>query len=663
MDQPSPDQKLYFGAAFYPEHWPVERWDEDIRLMQEAGVNVVRMAEFAWSSMQPTAGEFNFSWLELAVEKLAASGIASVLGTPTAAPPAWLVAQHPDLLAVTETGQPVQFGNRCHYCIYSPDLHSASTRIVQAMAERFGSNPNVIGWQVDNEFNRICYCDRCRRLFHQFLADKYSSLDELNRRWTTAYWSQTYSAWEQIPLPIGPHHPSLMLEFKHFITASYRKFQRLQLEAMRPHLRTGAWTTHNFMGWFAGYDHYAMAADLNRASWDWYVGSGHHDFLASGAMHDLVRGFKRREFWLIETQPGNVNWHPVNNSLDKREALAMAWHAIAHGAGGILYWQWRSALGGQEQYHGTLIDQSGQPRPFYEDTQLLGRQIGAVSGLLAGSRTNARVALLNSYDSRWSIEFQRHHADFDYVAHLNHYYRALGVNNINIDIISADETLEGYKLVIAPALLILNDNRLANLTDFVKKGGHLVLTIRTGMKDECNALLPCRQPGPLAELSGVEVEDYYALDKPVPINGKWLNGASKLWAERLRLLDSQNAIPISFYGKSNGWLDGQVALVAHPFGKGMVYTVGAYLDEAAQQVFIDHVLQMAGIRVTKTEKDVEAITRLGLGGRSVLIVINHAAEERNFTLPWPAHEHLTGQSVQNSLALSPYQVAILTQAE
>jgi beta-galactosidase len=663
MNPPIPNQKLYFGAAYYPEHWTEEHWSEDIRLMQEAGMNVVRMAEFAWSTMESSTGKFNFSWLEQAIEKLSGAGIVSVLGTPTAAPPAWLIELHPDVMAVDENGQRVQFGNRCHYCVNSPEFHEAALRIVEAMGKRFGSNPNVIGWQFDNEYSRICYCDRCIRLFQQFLADKYGSLEELNQRWTTAYWSQTYTAWEQIPVPIGPHNPSLMLEFMHFVTASYRRFQRLQLEALRPHLPPGVWTTHNFMNWHGGYDHYEMAADLDLASWDWYVGTGHHNYLTSGAIHDLTRGFKRRNFWLMETQPGNVNWHPINNSLNKGEARATAWHAIAHGADAVLYWQWRSALGGQEQYHGTLVDQSGQPRPFYEDAQIVGKQIQTVSGLLAGSTINSTVAMLNSYDSRWAIEFQRHHCDFDYVAHFNHYYRPLAVNNVSVDIISADASLDGYKLVIAPALNILTEKRVTSLTNFVKKGGHLILTIRTGMKDEFNALLPSRQPGALAELSGVEVEDYYALDELVPIEGKWLNGSSMQWAERLKLLDAQNAIPVSRYAKSNGWLDDQIAIAVHPFGKGMVYTVGVYLDERAQQTFMEHVLQMAGIQAVKSEKDVEVSTRSTAEGKLIYIVINHAPAERSFVIPWPAHEHLTGQIVHKDIKLLPYDVAILTKVE
>jgi beta-galactosidase len=662
MDELTATPPLRFGAAYYPEHWPEERWPEDIRLMQAASFTVVRMGEFAWSTFEPSTGQFNFGWLDRAIDQMAAAGIATVLGTPTASPPAWLIGQYPDLLAVDDTGRRVQFGNRCHYCVNSTDFQNAVQRLVGALAEHFGPNPNVIGWQIDNEYNRICYCDCCRTQFQQFLAAKYGSLENLNGRWSTAYWSQTYSAWEQIPLPIGPHNPGLMLEFKHFNTASYRQFQQLQLDCLRPHLRPGVWTTHNFMGWYGGYDHYELAHDLDLASWDWYVGTGHHDYLTSGGIHDLTRGFKRRNYWVIETQPGHVNWREINSTLDRNEARAMAWHAIAHGADALLYWQWRSALGGQEQYHGTLVDPSGQPRPFYAEAQQIGTEIERTSELIAGSTVSARVAMLNSYDSRWSIEFQRHHKEFDYVAHFNHYYRPLAANNVNVDVLSADEELTGYRLVIAPALIVLRDRQVENLTRYVERGGHLVVTLRTGMKDEFNALLPARQPGPLAVLTGVEVEDYYALLEPVLVQGKLLNGTSSIWAERLRSVDGERTIPIAVYSKSNGWLDDQVALAVHPYGRGLVYTAGAYLDEAAQQAFVDHVLNVAGVRSLKTPLGVEVRTRLGQGGREIVFIINHTGAKQTVTLPWPALDHLSGKVLLDNVQLDSYAVLVLTKS-
>ena len=662
LNQNTPS-RLWIGAAYYPEHWPEARWDEDIHLMQEAGLNVVRMAEFAWSSLEPSAGQFEFAWLDRAIEALAAAGISTVMGTPTAAPPAWLVSQYPDMLAMDERGRRVQFGNRCHYCVTSPEFHQATRRIVAAMAEHFGPNPHVIGWQLDNEYGRTCTCDRCRSRFQAFLAARFGSLDALNQAWSTTYWSQTYSAWDQIPIPIGPHNPGLMLEYKRFFTDCYVRFQRLQLDALRPSLKPGDWVTHNFMAWNDGFDHYAMNADLDMASWDWYVGSGHHDYAAAGAIHDLTRGFKGRNFWVMETQPGSVNWSPVNNMLNKGEGRVMAWHAVAHGADGVLYWQWRSALGGQEQYHGTLVDQSGRPRPFYGEVKALAKEIRGVSDLLAGSTPVANVALLNDYESRWSIQWQRHHHDFDYVAHFNHYYRPLAMENIATDVISADAPLEGYALVIAPALLIMTGERAGRLKEFVASGGRLVLTLRTGMKDRQNALLPVRQPGYLFDLAGVEVEEYYALDEPVPVAGQDVSGTSTRWAEWLRVLDADQTTVLARYGTSNGWLDGQPAITRHAYGKGQVYVVGAYLDAGVQLGLMKIITAEAGIKpVMAAPAGVEVRQRVTPAGQVITLVTNHERNPQALALPYAVREHLSGSYVVSSLLLEPYGVAVLTPA-
>ena len=544
--------KLHIGSAYYPEQWPEANWQEDIRLMRAAGLNTARMGDFAWSTLEPADGKYEFTWLERAIQALGEAGIETVLCTPTAGPPAWLIKKYPHILPIDEAGRRVQFGNRCHYCVNSPDFHHSVEQLVGRMAERFGANPHVIGWQIDNEFNRYCYCPNCQRLFQEYLAQRYGTLEKLNIHWTTTYWSQTYDSWDEISIPIGAHNPGLMLEFKHFITLSYQKFQRLQVDQLRPHLHQGTWITHNFMNWHDGYDHYKLSEDLDIASWDWYVGMGNHDYLTSGAAHDLVRGYKCQNFWLMETQPGNVNWKPLNNVLDKGEARAMAWHAVGHGADAVLYWQWRSPLNGQEQYHGTLVDTTGQPRLFYTEAQQLAQDFASSSDLMAGTKIAAEVALLNCYPSRWAIQWQLHHKDFDYFQHFLHYYHPLAAKNISIDIISADQPLLGYKLVIAPALLILTAPRLAHLKAFVEAGGHLVLTLRSGMKDEYNALLPTHQPGALTELSGVEVEDYYALMTPVPVLGNGWNGTSQIWAERLKVLDNERTQILATYGKSNG---------------------------------------------------------------------------------------------------------------
>ena len=419
-----------------------------------------------------------------------------------------------------------------------------------------------------------------------------------------------------------------MLEFKRFITHSYRRFQKIQIDELRPHLPQAVWITHNFMGWYDGFDHYELSEDLDMASWDYYVGTGHHDYLNHSAVHALTRGFQGKNFWVMETQPGNVNWSAVNNMLNKGEGRAMAWQAVAHGADGMLYWQWRSALGGQEQYHGSLVDPSGQTRPFYEEVQQIGQEFAKVSDLLVGSKPSARAAILFDYESRWSIQWQPHHEDFDYVAHLLTYYRPLAAQNIPVDIISADASLDGYSLVICPALLLLNDQRVEHLTTFVKKGGKLVLTARCGMKDEYNALLPSRQPGPFMELAGVEVEEYYALNEPVPVKGNLFTGKAVLWAERLKI-KAPYTTEVARYGPCNGWLDNQIAVTVRAVGSGLIYYVGTILDEISQLILMDRVALMGAA------KTVMAFPRGGKGSGLGGVQARQSRWERGLHLDQP----------------------------
>lgn len=658
-------EKLHLGAAYYPEHWAEDRWPEDVRLMKEAGLTVARMGEFAWSTFEPAQDEFNLDWLARAIELLAKNSILSVLGTPTAAPPAWLTQKYPNTLAVDENGRRLVHGRRVHYCVNSPEYHARTRSIVSKMGEHFGDIPEVIGWQIDNEFGTICYCDTCRTTFQEYLAEKFETLDSLNEHWTTAYWSQTYTDWSQIPIPKSGHNPGLMLAFQQFVTHSYKKFQKLQVDILREHIPEHVWITHNFMGWFPNFDHYELNVDLDITSWDWYVPTGHPDYTKSGATHDLTRGFKRRNFWLIETQPGNVNWTTVNNPVDKGECRAMAWHAVGHGADAVLYWQWRMALNGQEQYHGSLVDQSGQPRPFYEEVQQLGREFAAVSDLLSGSEIRAKVAILNDYNSRWSLNWARHHEDFDYVQHLLHYYQPFVKRNIPVDIISADEPLDGYRLVVVPSLVILTPQRAEEIRKFVARGGTLILTIRSGMKDEYNSLLPVRQPGALAEIAGVEVEEYYALDTPVEVEGNFFKGISTLWAERLRILDEEkNTLPVGSYGEHNGWLDGQVAATVSPYKNGMVYTSGAYLDEAAQDDFVAQVIKIANIPpLINLPTGVEICQRVTEEGYQVGILINHNSSEQRIQIPFPIFDYLSEQRLEGEIVLAAYDVIVFTRAE
>lgn len=658
---------IHLGAAYYPEHWSEDRWAEDIRLMQAAGFTVVRMAEFAWSRFEPQEGKFEFDWLERAIAQLAEAGIAAVLGTPTAAPPAWMVQRYPEILRTDADGRKTQFGNRCHYCVNNLKYHQLTARMVEAMGKRFGANPHVIGWQLDNEFGAECHCEHCRAEFQAFLKAKFRTLDELNERWTTAYWSQEYTDWAQIELPRGGHNPGLMLAYRQYLTEAYRRYQALQIESLRKFIPAAQWITHNYMSWFGSFDHYKLAKELDIVSEDYYVGSGHSDPARSGAVWDLMRGLKHQHFWLMETQPGGVNWSTTNTKLNKGETRALAWQAIGHGADAVLYWQWRSALNGQEQYHGTLVDQAGLPRPFYEEAADLGDDLARTRAVLAGTTVQApSVAILNDYESRWSLEHQRHHKDFDYTAQINRWYRPLAQNNISVDILSADASITSYQLVIAPHLAVMDAVRAQKLHDFVQHGGVLVLTCRSGMKDHCDAMLPTRPPGAiLRELAGVEVEEYYPLDRSVAVSSSLFRGSAETWAEKLHMLaEDETASPaqiIAQYEDFNGWIDDSPAVTARTVKRGMVYYVGCVLDDVSMKKFIDHILQSRQITpaIKNLPPGVEVCTRVSEDGKAFHILINHNNQTKKVHFPPGLYEFVTQTAYEGDVNMPPYAVAVL----
>ena len=417
--------------------------------------------------------------------------------------------------------------------------------------------------------------------------------------------------------------------------------------------------TTNTMGWYDGFDHYVVEKDLDLAAWDDYVGQGHLDPAKNGFAHDLTRGFKNKNFWVMETQPGSVNWAPVNNSLDKEEVRAMAWHAIGHGADVVSYWQWRSALNGQEEYHGTLVGADGTPAPLYTEAQQLGREFAKAGPVLAGTSVKSEVAILHSYDSRWAIDWQRHNKNYDPAAELVSYYRPLRAVSQSIDVVEAVAPLSQYKLVVAPGLNVLSDAAARNLIEYVQQGGHLVLGQRSAMKDDDNGLQPQRQPGPLADLLGGRVEQYYALLDPVPLEGKFGSGEGKLWAELLSTKDSDTEV-LERYGKSNGWLDGKPAAITRKVGKGRITYIGAWMDDSAMNAAAKWMADVSGVKpaLGAVPDGVEVYPRYGAKG-TIYILVNLSKAEQTVSLPSAMNDVLEGGSKQ-SVKLPVYGVAVLS---
>jgi beta-galactosidase len=649
---------ILLGTAWYPEQWPESRWDADLTLMQQAGIHMVRVGEFAWSRMEPSEGHYDLDWLDRAITAASKHGIFTVLGTPTPTPPAWLTQKYPEVLRMYEDGRRAEHGNRQHFNFANPQYRELTRKIAEQMARRFGHNAYVIGWQIDNEYAEESYDPQTKAQFQQWLKVRYGTLDNLNARWATAYWSQTYFDWSQIPIQTGYGNPGLLLSWKRFVSDAWRSYQKNQLGVIRANSDPKQFITTNMMGWFDGYDHYTVSQDLDLAAWDDYVGKGHLDPAVNGAAHDLTRGFKRKNFWVMETQPGSVNWAPINNSLDKGEVRAMTWHAIGHGADTVSYWQWRSALNGQEQYHGTIVGADGTPVPLFAEVQQIGTEFAKASPAVAGTSVRSEVAILHSYDSRWAIQWQKHNREYDAVGEIISYYRPLRAISQSLDIIPPTAPLSQYKLVVAPGLNVLSDEAAKNLAQYVRQGGHLVLGQRSAMKDDDNGLQTERQPGPLVELLGGRVEQYYALLDPIPVQGQFGSGQARLWAELLTAKDSSTEV-LETYGKSNGWLDGQPAAITRPVGKGRITYIGAWLDEAGMARAAKWMADVSGVKAAlgPVPDGVEVYPRYGERG-AVFILVNLSKTEQSISLPSEMNDVLEGGS-KHTVTLPVYGVAVL----
>ncbi|MGB6199444.1 MAG: beta-galactosidase [Candidatus Acidiferrales bacterium] len=661
MPYPQGIPPILLGASWYPEQWPESRWDEDLRLMEAAHIHLVRVGEFAWSRIEPREGIYDLDWLDRAIALAAKHHIVVVIGTPTDAPPAWMTQKYPDVLRVDIDGRPDQHGIRRQFSYTSPRYREFCRIVAEKLALRFGHNPNVVGWQIGNEFSFDSYDSYTRQQFQRWLAAKYKTLAALNAHWTTAYWSQTYDAWNQIPLEDTIGNPGLLLDHKRFVSDVWRDFAQNQAAAIRVHADPRQFITTNIggLGWSDRWDHYVVTRDLDLAAWDDYVGQGHLEPYKDGAMHDLIRGLKQKNFWVMETQPGFVNWAPINNSLNKGEVRLMAWEAIGHGADAVAYWQWRSALNGQEQYHGDLVGPDGTPVPIYREIQQIGREFETVAPALQGTTPVSEVAILHSYDSRWAIDFQLHNKNYDQQQVLLDYYRPLLDLTHSIDIVSPNVPLDRYKLVVAPGLNVISDDLGRHLLDYVKNGGHLVLGPRSGMKDAFNALDIRRQPGPLEDPLGGRVEQYYALDTDVPVSGQWGSGVANIWAEALSAKESDVQV-LMHYGAANGWLDHQPAAITRKVGKGTITYIGALLDPTLMDAAARWMVEIGGVdRIFGTvPKGIEVCRRTG-NGHTIFILLNHTQVPMEVALPRGMRDLLNSSAVVSAVTLPVQGVAVL----
>ena len=657
---------MYYGADYYPEHWPEERWAEDARLMQEAGLTVARMAEFAWTRMEPREGVYEFGWLDRAIELLAEHDIQTVLGTPTAAPAAWLMRAYPECFLVDEHGQRLTYGHRRNYCPTNPIYREYSARIVTAMAEHYAGNPYVIGWQIDNEFGDRCYCQACQRAFQEWLMGRYGSLEVLNAAWGTDFWSHLYAAWREIPLPWATsytHNPALALDYRRFMSDTYAEYQGLQVDILR-RLSLGKFITHNLMGFhYPKLNYFDLAEGLDFISWDNYPRfRALPDVPARALSHDTMRGLKDANFWVMEAQSGPAGQTQLGTTPRPGEIPFWAWQAIAHGADGIVYFRWRTCRFGAEEYWHGILDHDGVPRRRYREVAGMGATLGRAGAEIEGSGFKARAAMLLSYDSRFAFQNQPNNPDFSYETLFTGCYRALWKQNVGVDIVSPVVDLSDYAVVVAPALYILPEDTADRLREYVADGGALVTTCRSGVMDEHNVVVNQALPGLLADVCGVEVDEYDSLDPEMTtsvVAADSLGGeayTSRVWAD---VLEPRGADVLACY--ASDYYAGRAAVTTHRFGQGQAVYVGTVADQDFLDRLVDWLCEERGIAAPLGVPQGVELTVRESGDARLLFILNGTDREQSIDLGDGGRDLITGEVVSGYVRLEPLGVAIIRQ--
>jgi len=611
-------QQFALGVCGYPEHWGPDRWRDYVRRFEELGLSYVRVAEFAWSRMEPRPGEWTWGWLDDAIAAAHDAGLKVVLCTPTATPPAWLVRAHPEILPVDAEGRVRTFGSRKHYDHANPVYREHSRRITEALAARYGEHPDVVGWQTDNEFGchstTRSYGPASRDAFRRWLEQRYGDLTALNDAWGNVFWSQEYTAWDQIDPPnltVTEPNPSHVLDYARFASDAVAEFQEEQVAILR-RLSPGRWITHNFMMFFDEFDHYRVAACLDFAAWDSYplgqverapfsdaeklrwARTGHPDLI--GFNHDLYRGLFRdgpRGFWVMEQGAGQVNWAP-SNALPAAGAVAL-WtaQAYAHGADVVSYFRDRAATMAQELMHSGLLrhdetlDRGGQEVAALE---LPGRPNAAVP---------ARVALLHDYESAWIYDAQPHSAGASYWGQVMLFYGALRALGVDVDVRHPDHDLAAYDLLVAPALQLVGDERARRLSDLARHAA-LVVGPRTAYRDQTGKVHDAGQPGPLRGLLGCRLRNFDGLRPGLTVRAG--EHAVETWAESYGLEGGE-----ATHRYADGPLAGEPAVVR----RGSATTIGAWSPPLVGQILAE-LLAERGVPIEPLPDGVRIARRGGL---------------------------------------------------
>ena len=636
--------RIWYGGDYNPDQWPEEVWDDDVRLMKKAGVNLVSVGIFSWAKIETSEGVYDFDWLDRIISKLGEAGIAVDLASATASPPMWLTQAHPEVLWKDYRGDVCQPGARQHWRPTSPVFREYALKLCRAMAEHYKGNPYVVAWHVSNEYgchNRFDYSEDAERAFRKWCEERYGTIDAVNDAWGTAFWAQRMNDFTEIVPPrfIGDGNfmnPGKLLDFKRFSSDALKAFyvaERDALAEITPDLPL----TTNFMvsatGSVLDYDDWGREVDFVSNDHYFIPGEAHLDELAFSA--SLVDGIARKDPWfLMEHSTSAVNWRPVNYRKEPGQLVRDSLAHVAMGADAVCYFQWRQSKAGAEKFHSAMVPHTGEDSTVFRDVCELGADLNTLAdnGLLGTKLAKSKVAVVFDYESEWATEHTAtptqkvHHVDEPL-----QWFRALADHGVTADVVPVSSNWDEYEVVVLPSVYILSEETTRRVRDYVANGGKLIVTYYTGLSDEKDHVWLGGYPGSIRDVVGVRVEEFMPMGDDFPgVPGRLglSNGAvARDIADVIGSVDRSATVLETFRDDPWTGMDGAPAIVANTFGEGRSVYVGARLGRDGIAKSLPEILESLGMAETgENDSRVLRVEREGSDGSRFVFSFNRTHE-------------------------------------
>lgn len=646
--------RILFGGDYNPEQWPEEVWEEDARLMKEAGVNSVTLGVFSWAKIEPRPGAREFGWLDRLMDLMHAHGIGVVLATPTASPPPWMGARHPETLPRTEDGSVVWYGSRQQFCASSPVYRSYAAALTEDLAARYANHPALTVWHINNEYCTHCWCDETAAHFRRWLRSRYGTVDALNEAWGTAFWSQRYDSWTEILPPRKAQYmknPAQVLDFKRFTSDALMECYVAERDIVARHTPRVPVTT-NFMPLWSGQDAWAWSAQEDIVSVDIYPdprdpqGGQYNAMLA-----DMTRSQAAGPWMLMEQAAGPVNWRGVNHP--KPEGLNRLWslQAVARGADAVCYFQWRQSRQGSEKFHSGMLTHAGEQGRTFREVKRLGAELAAIGPAVGGGDVPADVAILHDWDAWWAgAQEGRPSSLLDYTEVVQRWHRALWENGVVTEFARPDADLSRFKAVAVPHLYLLTDASIDNLVAYAQGGGTLVCGFFTGIADVDDRVRPGGMDARLRELFGIRtLHEWWPLDAGTAVACDGFDGT--LWSEELEAAEDTEVVA--------AYRDGELAGLPAVLRRGRARYLSTLPTPAALRALLGDVVREAGVTpvLAGLPEGVEAVRRGDL-----LFLLHHGQGAVSVAVPGTYEDLLTGEKVVDGVELGRHGVAVLRSA-